>query len=201
MLTDMIIDSPAMGSRRFAVALSFPGEKREFVSKVAAILGDRFGKQKILYDKYHEAEFARPNLDVHLPNLYGTHSELIAIFLCDEYKKKRWCNLEWRSIRQLIATADEDRIMFLSFDNVGAIPEIGIYDGDGYVSIGDRSPEQIAELILTRCTPPRENEIIKVTTDFDISRIVKYAPAELIGREDELKVLSDAWDKVVRAEK
>src|SRR2546430_4941726 len=35
----------------------------------------------------------------------------------------------------------------------------------------------------------------------DISRIVKYAPAELIGREDELKLLNDAWEKVVRVEK
>ena len=31
---------------------------------------------------------------------------------------------------------------------------------------------------------------------FDISRIIKYAPAELIGREDETKLLSDAWAKV-----
>ncbi len=34
----------------------------------------------------------------------------------------------------------------------------------------------------------------------DISRIDKYAPAELIGREDETKLLSDAWDKAVRGE-
>jgi len=34
----------------------------------------------------------------------------------------------------------------------------------------------------------------------DISRIIKYAPSELIGREAETKLLSDAWDKVVRGE-
>jgi hypothetical protein len=34
----------------------------------------------------------------------------------------------------------------------------------------------------------------------DISRIIKYAPAELIGREDETKLLSDAWAKVCKAE-
>jgi hypothetical protein len=33
-------------------------------------------------------------------------------------------------------------------------------------------------------------------TKADISRIIKYAPAELIGREDETKLLSDAWAKV-----
>ena len=189
-----------MDSRRFTVALSFPGEKRDFVSKVADTLAAKFGKQKVLYDKYHEAEFARPHLDVHLPNLYSNQSELIAIFLCDDYKKKRWCNLEWRSIRQLISTDDEDRIMFLSFDNIGAIPEIGILDGDGYVSIGNRSPDHIADLILNRCTPPGEDEIPQPSARFDISRIVKYAPAELIGRENELALLTDAWDKAVRSE-
>jgi tetratricopeptide (TPR) repeat protein len=35
----------------------------------------------------------------------------------------------------------------------------------------------------------------------DISRIVKYAPAQLIGREKELKILSDAWQQAVNGEK
>jgi hypothetical protein len=34
----------------------------------------------------------------------------------------------------------------------------------------------------------------------DISRIMKYAPSRLIGREAETKVLNDAWDQVVRGE-
>jgi hypothetical protein len=34
------------------------------------------------------------------------------------------------------------------------------------------------------------------TPQFDISRILKYAPAELIGRETETKLLNDAWAKV-----
>ena len=38
-------------SKRFRIAFSFAGEKREFVEKVARILADRFGEDKILYDK------------------------------------------------------------------------------------------------------------------------------------------------------
>ena len=34
----------------------------------------------------------------------------------------------------------------------------------------------------------------------DISRIIKYAPAELIGRETHTKRLADAWDQAVRGE-
>ena len=36
---------------------------------------------------------------------------------------------------------------------------------------------------------------------FDISRILKYAPANLIGREDETTLLNDAWQKTLRLEK
>ncbi|MBL8188575.1 MAG: toll/interleukin-1 receptor domain-containing protein, partial [Acidobacteria bacterium] len=39
------------------------------------------------------------------------------------------------------------------------------------------------------------------TCPADISRIVKYAPPELIGREAELKLLDDAWNQAVRGEK
>src|SRR5258708_733336 len=36
---------------------------------------------------------------------------------------------------------------------------------------------------------------------FDISRIVKFAPTELIGREDETNLLKNVWEKVLRVEK
>ena len=51
-----------MSAKRFRIAFSFAGEKRDFVAEVAAILAERFGEDKILYDKYHEAEFARRDL-------------------------------------------------------------------------------------------------------------------------------------------
>ena len=51
-----------MESKRFRIAFSFAGEKRDFVAQVAAILARRFDKERILYDKYHEAEFARYDL-------------------------------------------------------------------------------------------------------------------------------------------
>ncbi len=34
----------------------------------------------------------------------------------------------------------------------------------------------------------------------DISRIIKYAPAEIIGREAETKLLNDVWEQAVRGE-
>lgn len=48
-----------MSDKRFRIAFSFAGEKRDFVAEVAGILAKRFGEAAILYDKFHEAEFAR----------------------------------------------------------------------------------------------------------------------------------------------
>lgn len=50
-------DSPA--ARRFSVALSFPGEHRSIVKEVAEHLAATLTQERVLYDKFHEAEFAR----------------------------------------------------------------------------------------------------------------------------------------------
>ena len=44
-------------SKRFRIAFSFSGDKREFVAEIAGILAGHFGKDRLLYDKYHQAEF------------------------------------------------------------------------------------------------------------------------------------------------
>ena len=132
------------------MALSFPGSKRDRVEPIAAVLASTLGEDRVLYDRYHEAEFARPNLDVYLPQLYRTQSDLIVVFLCPQYAERRWCGLELRHIRQLLGTPEEARIMFLSFGDPGDLTATGILAGDGYVDIERRSPAEAAALILER---------------------------------------------------
>lgn len=138
---------PSMSTQRFKIALSFPGEHRDFVEQVAARLADQVGRDRVLYDKYYEAEFARPNFDTYLQRLYHDESELIAVFLCADYERKEWCGLEWRAIRDIIKKRQASTVMPLRFDNT-EIP--GMFSIDGYVWIGGRSPAEIADLILQR---------------------------------------------------
>lgn len=133
--------------KRFTIALSFPGEHRTFVEQVAAALSSQIGKDRVLYDKYYEAEFARPNLDTHLQSLYHDDSELIAVFLCEDYEYKEWCGLEWRAIRDLIKKRQASSVMPFRFD-MTEIP--GLFSTDGYVWIDNRSPQEIATIILKR---------------------------------------------------
>src|ERR1039458_6197310 len=80
---------------------------------------------------------------------------------------------------------------------------------DVFPLVTDRKPEDIARLIIERYhelqqtmlklpEPPQGER--KVGFKAEISRIIKYAPTDLIGREAETKLLNDAWDKVRHAE-
>ncbi len=143
-------------SERFDVALSFPGDKRDFVSEVATILCKTLGRERVFYDEYFKAELARVNLDVYLQKIYNEEAELIVVFLCDEYEKKKWCTLEWRAMRVLIFNKRESEIMLMRFDKA-KVP--GIYQIDGYVDLRDQNPEDTARLILDRLFVQRATEV------------------------------------------
>ena len=137
----------AAQSKRFRVALSFPGERRDFVAEVADRLSAAIGRDRVFYDRYYEAELARPNLDTYLQGIYHDESDLIVVFLCAEYERKEWCGLEWRAVRDLLKRKQESAIMPFRFDDTH-IP--GLFSIDGYVEIRERTPGEVADLILGR---------------------------------------------------
>ncbi|HVE71994.1 MAG TPA: hypothetical protein VNI54_11545 [Thermoanaerobaculia bacterium] len=136
-----------MITRRFQVALSFPGEVREFIGTVADELAAVLGRERVLYDDFLIAELARPDLDVYLGVLYRDESDLLVPFYSADYERKKWCRLEWRQMRDILLNFEGSRIMPFRFDGT---PIPGVLSVDGYVSIGERSPQQVASLILER---------------------------------------------------
>ncbi len=182
-------------SKRFGIALSFPGEQRPFVAQVAGHLAERIGHGRVLYDAYYEAEFARPDLDTYLQRLYHDESELIAVFLCADYERKEWCGLEWRAVRDLIKRRRGSAVMLLRFDDT-EIP--GLFSTDGYVWIGDgRDPMEAADLILQRWQieagqPPNAGPPALAKPEIDLLKLPTGA-SSFLGREAELALLDDAW--------
>lgn len=135
-------------SEHFKIALSFPGEYRALVNKIAVELSNIYGKEAILYDKYHSSKFARPNLDTHLQTLYSKKSDLIVVFNCAEYNIKRWCGIEWRAIRQLLNTGCDERIMLIKCGQGSAE---GIFDTvDGNIDASKHSTNELVNLIVER---------------------------------------------------
>jgi hypothetical protein len=191
--------------RRFAIALSFPGERREYVEQVAKALLPAFGgdegKARIFYFPWHESLVIGYASNRKLQDIYAT-ADLIVPFYCQDYVQKNWCGLELRVIEELLFDQAYDRVLPFRFDWV-KIPSS--FKTDIFPDVSRRPPEDIARLILERYRqlhpPIVETGKQSAAVQADISRIMKYAPAELIGREAETKLLDDAWDQVVRGEK
>lgn len=136
-------------SRRFAVGLTFPGESRGLVGSIARILKSKLGVDRILYDRFHEAEFARHDLDTYLERLYREECELVVVFLGSDYQRKEWCGVEWRAVRDLRKQGQKDRVMLLKLDSG---PVDGLLSIDGYIDIGKSSAQDVAALIMKRWT-------------------------------------------------
>lgn len=131
----------------FKVAVSFPGEKRRYVSRVVDVLRKELGPDAVFYDFDYQAQIARPNADILLQNVYHKQSELVVIFLCEEYSKKEWCGLEWRGIRDIIKSKNDAKIMFVKFDRA----EIdGTFSIDGYIDGSKFKTQEVANFILQR---------------------------------------------------
>lgn len=136
-----------MSMKRFRVAFSFAGEKREFVAALASLLAEEFGRKRILYDKFHEAEFARRDLGIYLPELYHKESDLVVIVVSPSYDQKQWTGLEWTAIHDLLSQRRHDEVMLCRFDHATAT---GLYSTAGFVELDGRKPEDIRDLILER---------------------------------------------------
>jgi hypothetical protein len=136
-----------LSTLQFKVAMSFPGSRRRYVSSTVSALRGALPPDSIFYDYDYKAQLARPNLDVLLQDIYLNKSDLIVVFLCEEYAEKEWCGLEWRAVRDLIKKKDDNRIMFVRFDD--ATIE-GVFSIDGYIDARTHKPQKLASLILQR---------------------------------------------------
>ena len=132
---------------RFEVALSFPGEHRSYVDRVAEELDYVLGAEACFYDRFYEAQLARPNLDVLLQEIYGERSSLVVVFVCAEYDAKLWCGIEWRKIRERGASGADREIMYV---RIGEGEVAGMTRLDGYLDGRARSPEEVARMIVER---------------------------------------------------
>lgn len=131
----------------FKAAMSFPGENRAYVAEVVDALRRTLGADAIFYDHDYQAQLARPNLDTLLQDIYRNKSELIVVFLCAEYAKKQWCGLEWRAIRDIIKSKEDDRVMFVRFDDA---PVDGVLSIDGYIDARSFGAHDVARFIVDR---------------------------------------------------
>lgn len=132
---------------RFKVAFSFPGEVRDYVSRVSDAVKKKLPAGSVFYDNDFVAQMARPNLDNLLQTVYLKNSDLIVVFLSDDYESKMWCGIEWRAVRSFINSRNDETVMFVRADNA-TVP--GVFAHDGYIDMAKFPPEQVAEFVVER---------------------------------------------------
>lgn len=193
---------PLVKEKRFRIAFSFAGEKRDFVSKVAAILAAKFGEDKILYDKYHEAEFARSDLAFYLPDLYEQEADLIVAVFCPDYERKEWCGLEWNAIFGLLKRRRIDEVMLARFEYQEGR---GLRGLEGAIDLDHKTPEEAATLILQRLAlnegKPKDHYTKASSTSRPAKSTIPHNLPRLdsfYGREEELAKIADALDPETR---
>jgi hypothetical protein len=132
-------------STDYDVALSFAGEDREYVEKVAQALRD--AGIRVFYDKLEESELWGKNLYTYLSDVYQNRARFTVMFISRWYAEKRWTNHEREAAQARALTESKEYILPARFDDT-ELP--GMLSTTGYVSLEERAPAEIARLILQK---------------------------------------------------
>src|SRR5262249_11093513 len=141
------MSNSSSGKHKYHVALSFAGEDRDYVEKVAARL--TADGVSVFYDKYEEVELWGKDLYTHLTEVYEKRAVFTGMFKAEHYQNKLWTNHE-RKAAQARAFEDSDKEYILPafFDQAIDVP--GLTKTTGHISLANRSPEQVATLIVKK---------------------------------------------------
>ncbi len=117
-------------SLEFDVALSFAGEDRTYVDKVAQIL--RRKKIKVFYDNFNKVQLWGNNLIDHLGEVYAQRSRFIVMFISKYYAEKEWTNHERQFAQQRAFKLKKNCILPVRFDNTTIL---GLPSTLGYIDL------------------------------------------------------------------
>ncbi len=142
---ESITDEEKVSGHIYEIVLSFAGENREYVSKVAAFLKER--GVSVFYDDYEEHTLWGKDLVEHLAEVYSKSARYCVMFISEHYEKKLWPNHERRSALERAVSERQEYILPARFDDT-EIP--GIRKTLGYTDLRKKTPEELGELILKK---------------------------------------------------
>ena len=145
----------------YDVCLSFAGEDRPYVDRVAAQLRD-IGL-KIFYDREKQVDLWGKDLYQHLDDVYRNRARLCVLFVSASYAVKPWPKHELASAQ---ARALRERMEYLlpaRFDDT-ELP--GLSPTIGYVDLRGKEPEILAKLIVEKLESIRHSETSDTTAQF-----------------------------------
>ena len=188
-----------MEGLKYDVGLSFAGEQRDYVRRVAEDL--QYRGLRVFYDENEEDHLWGKNLLDYLSELYLKRCRYCIIFASAEYAAKMWPNLERQSAQARDITAAGEYILPVRFDDT-EIP--GLLPTVYYQDARKKSPEKIAGLFAQRighATPARiEFALLSTGAQFDpltlkLPGYNKMWPQERASLLTTVKVVFDAGER------
>lgn len=171
---------------KYHVALSFAGEDREYVEKVAKELKDN--GVDVFYDKYEETTLWGKDLYTYLSKVYKDQAMYTVMFISEHYKEKLWTNHERESAQARAFEESKEYILPAKFDESIEVP--GVLKTTGYISLNSLSPQDLASKIIEKL----ENDGVSLTVDkkFNYSAEAKADIDFTLPRDEEFsQVIGD----------
>jgi hypothetical protein len=128
----------------YDIALSFAGEDRLYVEKVAEFLKTK--NIRVFYDQFEEARVWGRDLVAYFDDIYQNRASYCVIFISEHYAPKAWPKMERKSAFAR-ALSDDGYILPVKFDNT-EIP--GLPPTVHYINLTQKTPAQLGELIVQK---------------------------------------------------
>ena len=137
---------------QYEIALSFAGEDRSLVEKVATSLRRR--RVKVFYDKFEQAKLWGKDLYQYFFEVYSSQSKYCVIFISCHYVSKPWTRHELKAAQSKQLIVSSEYILPVRLDDSQFL---GLPETVGYIDARDLSPEGIVEMIMEKLgrKPPR----------------------------------------------
>ena len=126
----------------FDVALSYAGEDRQYVGRVALEL--RESGVRLFYDEFERVALWGADLIAYLDDVYRNKSRFVVVFASKHYAAKMWTSHERRSAQARALLDKEIYLLPVRLDDTdvpGLQPTIAYLDGRSY------KPEEVARFI------------------------------------------------------
>ena len=132
--------------KKYHVALSFAGEDRKYVEKVAKRL--QAAGVEVFYDKFEDTKLWGKDLYTYLSDVYQNQAFFTVMFISEAYKEKLWTNHERRSAQAKAFSENKEYILPAFFDTAVEVP--GVLKTTGYVDLSKLAPEEFADKIVEK---------------------------------------------------
>jgi hypothetical protein len=129
----------------YDVVLSFAGEDRKYVERIAKYL--RSQSVSVFYDSFEEANLWGKDLVEHLDLIYRRSSKYCVVFISKHYAERMWTRHERRSALARALQTREEYILPARIDET-ELP--GIPHTVAHISASSKTPVQLAKVILKK---------------------------------------------------